>query len=162
MGNAILRGYPMIGPMEIHTPHEILRSLKDFVVHILTVTIGILIALSPDEIREGVREWRLVREARENFRADIEFDRKHLAPERANLKEVQASIQAALKSFEGEESWRALPSLKEIKPAHYVFRCTSWEAALSTGALAHMKTAEVTRYATCMTGSGMRRHRPMP
>jgi hypothetical protein len=33
--------------MEIHPPHEPVRSVKDFLYHMLTIVLGILIATKP-------------------------------------------------------------------------------------------------------------------
>src|SRR5580704_13663222 len=40
--------------LEVHAPHEKIHGFKDFLVHLLTITIGLLIALS----LEGCVEWR--------------------------------------------------------------------------------------------------------
>jgi hypothetical protein len=40
----------------------------------------------------------------------------------------------------------------EIAPSFYFFRASSWDTALSTGALGHMSTAEVDRYADMQEG----------
>ena len=132
--------------MEIHEPHHPLRSLKEFLAHILVVTIGILIALSLDGVRESVRERRLVREARENFRLDVQENRTHLAAEMENLRDTQQAIIAALAQYETTEGSSA-PLQKPIKPGFYFYRATSWDTALSTGALSHMNSVEVIRYA---------------
>jgi hypothetical protein len=40
--------------MEIHAPHKPVLTVREAIVHLAIVTVGILIALSLD----GVREWR--------------------------------------------------------------------------------------------------------
>lgn len=64
--------------MEIHAPEGPVTSLKEFLVHIGIVTIGILIALS----LEGLLEWHhhreLVEEARANIASEIRDNRKDL------------------------------------------------------------------------------------
>src|ERR1041385_6630226 len=64
--------------MEIHAPKEPILTVKEAVVHLSIVTVGILIALS----LEGLVEWRhqrsLVREARENIATEIQDNRKEL------------------------------------------------------------------------------------
>ena len=40
--------------LDVHPPHEKVHGFKDFLLHILTITIGLLIALS----LEGCVEWR--------------------------------------------------------------------------------------------------------
>ncbi len=62
--------------MEIHPPHAAARSLKDFFLQLLTITVGVLIALSI----EGIVEWRhhrmLVRDAKAMIALEISDNRK--------------------------------------------------------------------------------------
>jgi hypothetical protein len=57
--------------MEIHAPDKPILTIKEAIVHLAIVTIGILIALS----LEGLVEWRhhreLVQEARANIADEI-------------------------------------------------------------------------------------------
>ena len=41
--------------MDIHPPHPI-RSWKDFAIQLVTITAGILIALSLEGVRESIRD----------------------------------------------------------------------------------------------------------
>ena len=54
--------------MEVHPPHSPVRSIKDFMVHLLAITIGLLIALgleaSVEWMRLGGCEWSSSVEAR--------------------------------------------------------------------------------------------------
>jgi hypothetical protein len=133
--------------MEISPPHHPVRSLKEALVHILIVTIGILIALSLDGIREGFRERRLVQDARDNFQLDIRANETHLASETGNLRKVEQAISADLAQMKGSDAAAAGPLKEPIQPGFYFFRTTSWDTALSTGALGRMDPAEVSRYA---------------
>ena len=64
--------------MEIHPPHGPIHSLKEFSLQLVTITAGILIALS----LEGLVEWNhnraLVREARTTISREIADNRKEL------------------------------------------------------------------------------------
>src|SRR3569832_2140529 len=64
--------------MEIHAPDKPILTLKETIVHLAIVTVGILIALS----LEGLVEWQhhrsLIREARANIAAEIQDNRKEL------------------------------------------------------------------------------------
>jgi hypothetical protein len=65
--------------MDIHPPMKPVESLKEFGMHLLIVTTGILIALS----LEGLLEWRhhreLAQEARTNILNEIRDNEKGLA-----------------------------------------------------------------------------------
>jgi hypothetical protein len=74
--------------MDIHPPEGPTHSFKDFAIHIGVVTIGILIALSLEGIRETIHEHRLVREARENFRIEMLQDQAHMKREISNVQDL--------------------------------------------------------------------------
>ncbi len=57
--------------MEIHAPDKPIHSKKEFLFHMLTVVLGILIALALDGIVPWAHHRALVREARENIAAEI-------------------------------------------------------------------------------------------
>ena len=56
--------------MDIHPPHPI-HTWKDFGIQLVTITAGILIALSLEGVRESIHDRAIVREARENIRREI-------------------------------------------------------------------------------------------
>ena len=64
--------------MEIHPPHGAIRSWRDFLLQLGTITAGVLIALSFEGIREAIHDRSLVREARENIRREIADNRREI------------------------------------------------------------------------------------
>ncbi|MGA7155807.1 MAG: hypothetical protein WBY53_03105 [Acidobacteriaceae bacterium] len=135
--------------MDIHAPEGPVHSLKDFAMHILIVTIGILIALGLEGVREMVSAHRLVVEARENFRGEIAFDHEHMTLEMENVKKMNSLGKKLIADLPGlaakPEEMKA--RVDAIEAQGYFFSSSSWAAALSSGALAHMTSAEVNRYA---------------
>lgn len=131
--------------MEVHAPHGPVNSWKEAIVHILIVTVGILIALGLDGLRETIHEHYLVQDARGSFRAELESNRENLLGEMSGVKELNgelASIIADLPALQQHPD--QLPGrLKKVHYPHYFFLDTAWDAALSTGALAHMSTNDV-------------------
>jgi hypothetical protein len=57
--------------MDIHPPHEPVRSVKDFLYHMLTIVLGILIALSLEGLVEWSRHRRLVHDTREFLTREV-------------------------------------------------------------------------------------------
>jgi hypothetical protein len=49
--------------LDVHAPHQRMQGIKDFVLHLLTITIGLLIALSLEGCVERHNHRELVREA---------------------------------------------------------------------------------------------------
>jgi hypothetical protein len=83
--------------MEIHAPDHPILTLKQALVHLSIVTVGILIALS----LEGALEWShhraLVREARENLRSEIRNNQKDI---QIILKSLDATMPRFLRAIE--------------------------------------------------------------
>jgi len=134
--------------MDIHAPEGPTRSLKDFAIHILIVTIGILIALALEGIRETVHEHSLVGETRENFRRELEFNREHLKLETANVRQTREQVDSILLVMPilSKKPNQLKQRVKALKPSFYFFGDRSWNAALPSGALTYMKTAELNRF----------------
>ena len=56
--------------LDVHPPHTAVHGWRDFLLHILTITIGLLIALALEGAVTAIDHHRLVREARENIRRE--------------------------------------------------------------------------------------------
>jgi len=135
--------------MDIHAPEGPTNSFKDFAIHIVIVTIGILIALGLEGIRETIYEHRVVRDARENFQAELHANRGNLDKELLNDKTTLNQLDQIVTDL---PQLRQNPSqltqrIVALKPSGYFFANSRWESALSTGALGHMSVDEVNRYA---------------
>ena len=59
------------GTLDVHAPHEPIHGVKDFLLHLLTITVGLLIAVGIEGCVELHREHKLVKEARATMREEI-------------------------------------------------------------------------------------------
>jgi hypothetical protein len=135
--------------MDIHPPEGPTHSFKDFAIHIGIVTIGILIALSLEGIRETIHEHRLVREARANFRIEILEDQQHMRLELDNVESLTRKIDAIIADLPrlSRNAAQLKTRVDGLAPSLYFLSSSSWTGALSSGALAHMSAEEVGHYA---------------
>jgi hypothetical protein len=143
--------------MEIHAPHGPVNSLRELLTHILIVTIGILIALGLEGIRETWHDHTLVSEAREGFHTELLENRDKLVKEIQNVQDTRSALDAVLSDLPSlKQHSEEIPArLNSVAPALYSLRNTSWDAALSTGALARMKPREVALYGGASQASRM-------
>lgn len=133
--------------MDVHAPHEPVHSWRDFVTHIVIVTIGLFIALMLEALVEHVHHRHLVAEARENLhheisdncgsaQKDLGYAQKDVALLENNIKTIHA-IQEKPKGehyhVENTMQWND-------------FSTAAWRTAHETGALGFMPYAEVQRY----------------
>ena len=136
--------------MDIHAPDKPVHSFKDFAIHIAVVTIGILIALGLEGVRESIHDRHLVRETRESVRFEMGYNREHAIDE---IKRVTAGderlkkLADAMPALAEQHPEQVLAEVEAVKNPYYFFTANSWQAALSTGALAHMSTDEASTYA---------------
>ncbi len=78
--------------IDVHPPHEPVHSWPDFLLHLVTITIGLLIALS----LEGCVEWQhhrhLVHDAEASLQAEIENNAKGMQGTLDDLHTQQATL----------------------------------------------------------------------
>lgn len=140
--------------MDIHPPMGRVESLKEFLTHILIVTIGILIALGLEGIRESWRDHVAVKEARESFLSELQVDRKQLAQDQEGVRQTDAQLDQILAAMPQliKSPAELEKRVSALQPGFYFFRTTAWEAALSSGTVAHMSREELDRFVDAYLG----------
>ena len=132
--------------MEVHPPHGPILSIKEFLVHLLAITIGLLIALGLEASVEWVHHRRLVREARENIFQEIRENERNVAGELNALPTEKSYLRKTLGAVSEPLSRRQTEYNEDFKWTFTRLDTSGWEAALSTGAVAHMSYQEAKRY----------------
>ena len=134
--------------LDVHPPHESIHGWRDFLLHLFTITIGLLIALS----LEGLVEWQhhrhLVHEAEASLHAEIQSNAKSLPDAVADLHKNQANLK-----HDAEVLKYIIKTKKEPKDAHLSIGSrietlddVSWRTAQNTGALSYMPYARAEEY----------------
>jgi hypothetical protein len=135
--------------MEMHPLASAPHSFKDLAIHIGIVTVGILIALSLEGVRESIHEHGLVRDARASFRLEIEPDIRQMTLELAKVDTANHATQAVIADLPtlANDPVELKQRVDAIFTSGYSLTSSSWAGALSSGALSHMSADEVSRYA---------------
>jgi hypothetical protein len=134
--------------VDIHPPHGPVNSFKDFLLHLLTVILGILIALS----LEGLIEWHhhrsLAEEARSNLTAEIRENRQLLAGGLPAAPAAEQRLKATIETIEAYRKDRRDDRTSKLDWSFGLFplSATAWSTASSTGALSYMDYSEVQGY----------------
>lgn len=133
--------------MEIHAP-KAPHTLKDFLLELLTVTIGILIALSLEGVVQWVHHRNLVHEAEANLTTEIGENQRELKTALDSLLKTQAQLVHLLDLIHDVELNRKNASALRFSINWTIaeLHATSWNTAAATGALAYMSYPEVKRY----------------
>jgi hypothetical protein len=135
-------------PVEIHAPHAPAHSVKDFLIQLLTITAGVLIALSI----EGLTEWNhhrlLVREATETIAREIADNKSALDRHFTDWDKTVAGMEKALQ-LANELLAEKKSDIRQMELGFHLssLNDASWRTAERTGALAFMDYADVQDYA---------------
>ncbi len=136
-------------PMEIHPPERPMHSVKDFLLQILTITVGILIALSLEALLTAVHHRSLVREARANLVHELQANRREV--NEAVLKEMPRLTTEQDKALAVVEAFLARhpPASADLRAVYRIAQVTStsWTTAQRSGAVAFMEYGEIERFA---------------
>jgi hypothetical protein len=136
--------------LDVHAPHEPIHGWKDFLLHLLTITVGLLIAVGIEGCVELHREHKLVREARETMREEIQHNSGEMKDTLGKLDQQAATMK---KNIETLTRIQENPKDKEAQKASISaqfsvvgLRDTAWKTAQTTGAMSFMPYSEAQRY----------------
>jgi hypothetical protein len=126
--------------LDVHAPHATVHGWRDFLTHIATITIGLLIALALEAGVENLHHRHIVREARENIREEVRenqqllaFDLKYLDSNSNTLRQDIALLTQL------KEHPKQLPDPKLNFPWGWNSpSAAAWDTARNTGALTLM------------------------
>jgi len=126
--------------MEVHPPHQPIHSWRDFFIHLITITIGLLIALSLEGLVEVVHHHNLVQEARADLRSEMTSNHSRVAGNLAELRADEKRIAANIKVLRAVQGGTKLTGKNEVV---YSFSWSSlgnsaWKTAATSGALVYL------------------------
>lgn len=136
--------------LDVHAPHQAVRTWKDFFVHIAAIAVGLLIAIGLEQTVEYVHHRHQVAETRLALRVEREQNHLRLADQVAEFRVRVPIIQTNLavfhylrlhpgtaeKDLPGKVNWHNL----DVPFIDYV-----WQTAQQTGVTALMDQSEVRR-----------------
>ena len=134
--------------LDVHPPHEPVHGWRDFFVHLSTITIGLLIALS----LEGCVEWRhhrhLVHEAEASLQREIESNAKGLEGVLEDVRKEQEVLKQDVAVMKKIIANPKVPNRDEMTINFRIrtFDDVSWKTAQSTGALSYMPYERAQEY----------------
>lgn len=126
--------------LDVHPPHEAAHGVRDFLIHLFTITIGLLIALS----LEGVVEWQhhrhLVHDAEASMTGEIKSNAGGMTESLDDLHKEQESLKHDVIVLNGVIKTNKMPEHGSMEITFHIrtFDALSWTTAQTTGALAYM------------------------
>jgi hypothetical protein len=133
--------------VDIHQPEKSIRTWKDFLLHLLTITIGLFIALTLEAAVESMHHRHLVREARENLRSEIENNHQLYAK---NARELQLNRIQLAHDLDQLRELRNGKQLSDPKLSWTLdwngYGDAAWKTAKESGAVPYMDSRSISDY----------------
>ncbi len=133
--------------MDVHPPHQAIHTWKVFLIHLLTITIGLFIALTLEAAVEAGHHRHLVREARENLRREIELNQKVYAQ---NAQDLQLNRSQLARDI---DQLRELRDGKKLENHNLSwawkwdsYSDAAWKTARESGAVTYMDSGWISTY----------------
>lgn len=135
--------------MEIDLPREPIHSVKDFFIHIFTITVGILIALGLEQVVIAYHHHGVANEARANIVSEIGDNKRELDFELREAPKLKKQYQQTIDVIEAFLAHKPLKQASmEVNFNRAELSSTSWNTAQSTGALSFLNYGEVKSFSS--------------
>jgi hypothetical protein len=133
--------------LDVHAPEHGIQGVRDFLMHLLTITVGLFIALSLENAAEAIHHRHQREEAETQIREEMQTN---LAKIRDSAPQVFAERAGMMKVLQTLEA-RAQGDAGTLQQGDFVFheapiQDAAWRTAASTGVLSYMDYAEVERF----------------
>lgn len=136
--------------LDVHAPHKRLREAADYVIHLVIITIGLLIAVQIESCVEWRAHKHIAAEAREALHKEIASNLKQLRDAQVGLKQWKAQVDDGLRDMQRvidhPNDPSSQPNKLGIGCSGITLDNTAWKTAQSTGALDYMPYDEAAAY----------------
>jgi hypothetical protein len=133
--------------LDVHAPEHGIHGVRDFLMHLLTITIGLFIALSLENAAEAIHHRHQREVAETQIREEVQANLAKLRDGGAEVLAERAGIMKVMRTLEA----RAQGKPETLHESDFSFRESpiedaAWRTASSTGVLSYMDYAEVERF----------------
>jgi hypothetical protein len=135
--------------IEVHPPNEPVHSWRDFLIHLATITIGLLIALSLEGCVEFWHHRSLVHEAEASMQIEIDANARELQKALEDVRTEQDFLKKDIEVMKKVIANPKVPNKEDVRVDFRIrtFADVSWKTAESTGALSYMRYERAQEYA---------------
>jgi len=138
--------------LDVHAPHSIAHTWKDFFIHIATIVVGLFIAVGLEQAVEFFHHRHQIAETKEALRQEREENHKNISEETAYWRWTTAELQNNLQVLQylrqhPGTAQEKLPGILLWAHVTAVYRSTAWNSAQQTGITVLMPQNEVAQTA---------------
>lgn len=134
--------------LEVHAPNEPVHGWRDFFIHLATITIGLVIALSLEGCVEFWQHRHLVHEAEASMQIEIEANARELKGALEDVRKEQEFLKNDIAVMKKVIANPKVPNREDMRVDFRIrtFADVSWKTAQSTGALSYMPYERAQEY----------------
>ena len=133
--------------LDVHAPDHTPQGPRDFLIHLLTITAGLLIALGLEASVEAMHHRHQRKEAEALIREELKSNGEKIEQGEQEFKDELAGMNLVLQSLESMSQGKAAVLNEKAFVFHQApMQDSAWRTASSTGALSYMDYAEVERF----------------
>jgi hypothetical protein len=134
--------------LDVHTPDHRIGGVRDFTIHLLTITVGLLIALGLENAAEAMHHRHQRKEAETNIRLELTSNRDSLHTQAPVVMDELHNLGLFLTLLQDQRDGKPVPTGKLNLQFHEApIPDAAWRTAGSTGVLAFMDYGEVEKLA---------------
>jgi len=124
--------------MDVHAPDEPVHTWRDFAIHLLVVTIGLLIALSLEALVEHLHQRHLLHTAEANLHIELQNNRNLLAGDERQLNHTESELQKDIAILSARKSNPGVTEPLNFDWTWNSVEASAWTTARDSGALTLM------------------------
>lgn len=133
--------------LDVHSPHESVRSWKDFFTHIAIITIGLLIAIGLEQTVEHIHHIYQLNEARRELKIELDANRKQLQKNLVTAQQLVAQLDSDMVLLRAAQASRSAIGQKLMYEAQVYWPLDgTWQAVKQNGSLTLMPRNELYGY----------------
>jgi hypothetical protein len=134
--------------LDVHAPHESTHSWKDFLIHVATICVGLLIAIGLEQTVEYFHRRHLLHTAENNLHIELHDNRANLDIDRRRLDVSMQQIQGEISQLTALKEHKTAPDRFRIQWNWDAMQAAAWDTARDTGALSLMSYDDARAYDT--------------
>ena len=143
--------------LDVHAPDHRISGTRDFLMHLLTITVGLLIALGLENSAEFLHHRHQRKEAEENIRQEIAQNRETIRQAAPSVLAERNALVTTIQALEGVIASHkdAVQQTASLEFAEAPIPDAAWQTASSTGVLSYMDYAQVERFSAAYKQQNM-------
>ena len=132
--------------MEVHAPDHAIHTWRDFLIHMGTITLGLVIALGLEQAAEWAHHRHQLHVAEQNLQIELEANRTALAQDEAQLHESGKQLLGILRAIDVLHK-HGTPTGMIAQWTWSDLQSSAWDTARNTGVTAFMSYTQAQEFA---------------